>query len=155
MFWTSSEDVDGFGYNNILNGLRSTDLAITISWMASEVDGFAYNDILPRKMTDLDITIFWSASEVYGFGYNDILNGLRRRPVLLKETSKSRPQRNCQEAYLLQSIRVALLAENTILAKWTRCRTIGRKHDPCKMNKMTHYWPKTRSLQNDQTAFFW
>ena len=44
----------------------------------------------------------------------------------------------------------ALLAENTILAKWSRWRTIGRKHDPCKMIKMMHYWPKTRSLQNDQ-----
>ena len=41
-------------------------------------------------------------------------------------------------------------AERSLPIAKYKCRTIGRKHDPCKMIKMTHYWPKTLSLQNDQ-----
>ena len=53
IFWTASEG-DGFGYNDILNGLGR--------WRIWLLRYFEW----PRKVTDLAITICWTASKVNG-----------------------------------------------------------------------------------------
>ena len=149
---------------------KSTDLAITIFWMASEdvngltifwtalkVDGFGYNGL--GKATSLAITIFWMdwwrrrkqrpwkstdwAIPIFWMA-RKMKNGgglVRMKiPATNVEEATNVPRIEC----LPISMSDALLAENTILETRQKIQTPVTN---CKV-QMAHYWPKIWSLKN-------